>query len=178
MIVGEGVIKVMVAPVEYAKFRSHSLVQHDEITMAYSTTSVAMGLLQPFFLREKSVNVGVMSRFRVEKGARKHRENMSFLLAKPYGPGLKSQPPSLVPFTNWGRLPSVPLHELISLGRRLQLGVGSGLGLGLGSGLGRMNFEWVLWSCMVTCWWCLYTCVPIKAIDWHGRLVRVTLNPK
>ena len=31
----------------------------------------------------------ITSRFWVEKEARKHRENVSFFLAKPYGPGLK-----------------------------------------------------------------------------------------
>ena len=32
-----------------------------------------------------------MSRFWVAEGARKHRENMSFFVAKPYGPGLKTR---------------------------------------------------------------------------------------
>ena len=32
-----------------------------------------------------------MSRFWVEKGARKHRKNNVVLLAKPYGPGLKTR---------------------------------------------------------------------------------------
>ena len=37
------------------------------------------------------VRLQLMSRFWVEKGARKHRKNMSFFLAKHYAPGLKSR---------------------------------------------------------------------------------------
>ena len=42
-------------------------------------------------VHDATLQLAIMSRFWVEKRARKHRENMSFFKAKPYGPGLKTR---------------------------------------------------------------------------------------
>ena len=65
------------------------------LTSATTAPELLKCFLNALYVREVVVlplNLGLeMSRFWVENPAWKRRKNMSFFLAKPYGPGLKSR---------------------------------------------------------------------------------------
>ena len=68
-------------------------VRYGRLTVPILETPVRAGHFhQVFLIRHHSTQrLDSISRFWVEKPAWKRRKNMSFFLAKPYGPGLKSR---------------------------------------------------------------------------------------